>query len=58
MCDEQTEKDIDELFRREGDLTRRKFGKLSAAVGLTFHQCTIALSRRCQFSHLTFVCAM
>jgi carboxymethylenebutenolidase len=35
MCDDQTEKDIDELLGREGKLTRRGFGKLSAAVGIT-----------------------
>lgn len=34
MCDERTEKDIDNFLSRTSDLTRREFGKLSAAVGL------------------------
>lgn len=33
MCDEQTEKDIDEFQRKGGLLNRRDFGKLSAATG-------------------------
>ncbi len=35
MCDDQTEKDIDDLLRQEGSLTRRGFGKLSAALGIS-----------------------
>ena len=35
MCDDQTEKDIDDFQRQQGDLTRREFGKFSAAIGLT-----------------------
>ena len=34
MCDEQTERDIDNYEKLHGELTRRDFGKLSAAVGL------------------------
>ena len=34
MCDELTEKDIDNFLNRSGELTRREFGKLSAAVGM------------------------
>jgi len=35
MCDEHTQKDVDALFQSKGgDMTRRRFGKLSAAVGL------------------------
>ena len=34
MCDEQTEKDIDEFQRSGGRLNRRDFGKLSAAAGM------------------------
>ena len=34
MCDEQTERDIDKVRRSGGDLTRREFGKISAAAGL------------------------
>jgi carboxymethylenebutenolidase len=34
MCDEQTERDIENFLRRGGELTRREFGKLSAAAGL------------------------
>ena len=33
MCDEHTEKDVDEFLNRSG-VTRRQFGKLSAAAGL------------------------
>ncbi|NKB38380.1 MAG: dienelactone hydrolase family protein [Gammaproteobacteria bacterium] len=35
MCDEQTEKDIDDLLDSESNLTRRDFGRLSAALGIT-----------------------
>lgn len=34
MCDLDTQKDVDALLARKGDMTRRRFGKLSAAVGL------------------------
>lgn len=34
MCDEQTERDVENFLRRGGELTRREFGKLSAAAGL------------------------
>ena len=34
MCDEQTEKDIAAFLRRGGELSRREFGKLTAAAGL------------------------
>lgn len=34
MCDEDTQRDVDELLQRSGDMTRRHFGKLSATVGL------------------------
>ncbi len=34
MCDLDTQKDVDALLARKGDMTRRHFGKLSAAVGL------------------------
>ena len=33
MCDERTQKDVDEFLNRSG-VTRRQFGKLSAAAGL------------------------
>ena len=33
MCDEHTQHDADELLRQSG-LTRRQFGKLSAAAGM------------------------
>ncbi len=33
MCDEQTQKDVDDFLGRSG-VTRRQFGKLSAAAGL------------------------
>jgi len=33
MCDEHTQKDVEDYLRRSG-LTRRQFGKLSAAAGL------------------------
>jgi len=33
MCDENTQKDVDEYLKRSG-VTRRQFGKLSAAAGL------------------------
>ncbi len=35
MCDDQTESDIDEMLGKEGTLSRREFGKLSAALSLT-----------------------
>ena len=35
MCDEDTQRDVDALLQSKGgDMTRRHFGKLSAAVGL------------------------
>lgn len=34
MCDERTEKDIDDFLSRTGGVTRREFGKLSVAAGL------------------------
>ena len=34
MCDERTEKDIDDFQRSGGELNRRDFGKLSMAAGL------------------------
>ena len=34
MCDLDTQKDADEFLQGKGEITRRKFGKLSAAVGL------------------------
>lgn len=34
MCDLDTQKDADEFLNDNGELSRRKFGKLSAAVGL------------------------
>ena len=34
MCDDQTELDVDEFERKGGQLNRREFGKLSAAVGI------------------------
>ncbi|MCH7815410.1 MAG: dienelactone hydrolase family protein [Proteobacteria bacterium] len=34
MCDEETQKEVDNFLRRAGDMSRRRFGKLSAAVGL------------------------
>ena len=34
MCDERTQEDVDEFLSRSG-MTRRQFGKLSAAVGMT-----------------------
>lgn len=33
MCDQHTQEDVDEFLRRSG-MTRRRFGKLSAAVGM------------------------
>ncbi len=33
MCDQHTQEDVDEFLRRSG-MTRRQFGKLSAAVGM------------------------
>ena len=33
MCDEHTQKDVDDFLGRAG-VTRRQFGKLSAAAGL------------------------
>jgi carboxymethylenebutenolidase len=33
MCDEHTQKDVDDFLRRSG-VTRRQFGKLSAAAGM------------------------
>jgi len=33
MCDEHTQQDADEFLRRSG-ITRRQFGKLSAAAGM------------------------
>ncbi|MBL4819441.1 MAG: dienelactone hydrolase family protein [Gammaproteobacteria bacterium] len=33
MCDEQTQKDVEEFLTRSG-VSRRKFGKISAAIGL------------------------
>lgn len=33
MCDEHTQQDVDEFLRRS-DITRREFGKLSAAAGM------------------------
>jgi len=35
MCDEHTEKDIDDFERKGGKLNRREFGKLSAAAGFS-----------------------
>ena len=35
MCDEHTEKDIEQFERRTGSLNRRDFGKLSAVAGLS-----------------------
>jgi len=34
MCDDRTQKDADEFLARSGKVTRREFGKISAAVGL------------------------
>jgi len=34
MCDEDTQKDVERYLSQNGDMTRRQFGKLSAAVGL------------------------
>lgn len=34
MCDLDTQRDADEFLRRNGELTRRQFTKLSAAAGL------------------------
>jgi len=34
MCDEDTVRDDEEFLRRSGQLTRRRFGKLSAGAGL------------------------
>lgn len=34
MCDLDTQKDVDALLERTGGVTRRHFGKMSAAVGL------------------------
>ncbi len=34
MCDEDTQKDVERFLSQNGDMTRRQFGKLSAAVGL------------------------
>lgn len=34
MCDEHTQKDAEKYLRSSGEITRRQFGKLSAAVGL------------------------
>ncbi len=34
MCDERTVNDVNEHLRRSGELTRRKFGALSAGTGL------------------------
>ncbi|NQV69998.1 MAG: dienelactone hydrolase family protein [Pseudohongiella sp.] len=42
MCDLDTQKDADEFLRRKGDMTRRQFGKLSAAVGVAMVLPTVA----------------
>ena len=34
MCDLDTQKDVEEFLKEQGGMTRRKFGKISAAVGL------------------------
>ena len=34
MCDEDTQKDVEEFLRSKGEMTRRQFTKLSAAVGV------------------------
>lgn len=34
MCDLDTQRDVDEFVRRNGDMTRRQFTKFSAAAGL------------------------
>jgi carboxymethylenebutenolidase len=41
MCDEQTQHDIDEFLRRSG-VTRREFGKVSAAAGMAMMLPTVA----------------
>ena len=34
MCDEDTQRDVEKFLNQSGEMSRRKFGKLSAAVGL------------------------
>ena len=34
MCDEDTQRDVEKVLNQSGEMSRRKFGKLSAAVGL------------------------
>ena len=34
MCDEDTQRDVENFLNQSGEMSRRKFGKLSAAVGL------------------------
>jgi carboxymethylenebutenolidase len=35
MCDQDTQKDVDDYFRRHPEISRRDFAKLTATVGLT-----------------------
>lgn len=34
MCDDRTQRDVDEYLKKKGEITRRDFGKMSAAVGM------------------------
>ena len=34
MCDENTQKDVENYLRRQGHISRRQFGALSAGAGL------------------------
>jgi carboxymethylenebutenolidase len=34
MCDEDTQRDVEKFLNQSGEMSRRKFGKLSAVVGL------------------------
>lgn len=57
MCDEDTQRDVDNFLSKSGELTRRKFGKLSAAVGIAMMLPPVANAQDVTESEVEFTTA-